>query len=479
MIASNKDPHRYLIRPSDATLWVFCTRRAWLNKHQPVESEIDPFNQLLIDSGLDHEAATLAQLDKQYPVIKAESHDHTLTLMQQGVPVIYQGQLINESEGIIGNPDFLIRHQNGHYQPADAKLSLSEYKKAIRIQLGIYRRLLANGLPAMIFLGDGRIAQIGDEVDPLVDKFILGMRTIFNSQQQPSVRYSHSKCRTCPYLTRCHSEFRAKEDLSLLYGIHGDTAEYLENFGISTITQLSTITAETIPDVPYLKGHRRKYRATLQAQSFLTGKLFILNKVELPQGTWIHFDIEDNPLTPDRERHVYLWGLLPPSYEKESFDYVWSDDKSSDYQGWLGFLQKIENYREQYGPFVLAHYSNHEKATIRKYAERYAMENHTIVAWLLGTDSPLFDMQKPVLDCLVLPLQGYGLKDICKHPGLVNFQWENKESGSQWSVVKFNQFRSESSLIEKQRIKTEILGYNRDDVIATRQLELWLRRLFS
>jgi predicted RecB family nuclease len=74
-------------------------------------------------------------------------------------------------------------------------------------------------------------------------------------------------------------------------------------------------------------------------------------------------------------------------------------------------------------------------------------------------------------------LQGYGLKDICKHSKLVDFQWENAESGSQWSVVQFNRFRRETDLTEKQRLKTEILCYNRDDVIATRKLEEWLRRL--
>ena len=472
-------PTRSLIKASDAASWISCTRRAWLDKHQPVEFEIDAFNQLLIDSGLKHESTILAKLGNQHPVSKTDSFDHTRALMQQGVPVIYQGQLLNEREGLIGYPDFLIRHESGQYQPADAKLSLNENKKAIQIQLGIYRRLLANELPAIVFLGDGRTALLGNEVDPLVDEFIANMRSLLSMQQQPVVRYSHSKCRICPYNTHCSPEFEAKEDTSLLYGIHGSTADHLADIGISTITQLAMSEAESIPDVPYLKGNKRKYRVVLQAQSFLTGEIFQLDKAVLPEGTWIHFDIEDNPLTPTRERHVYLWGFLPPVHTKESFEYIWTDDQANDYQGWLGFLQKIEEYRSQYASLVLAHYSNHEKNTIKKYAERYAMENHATVMWLLGKDSPLFDMQKPVLNCLVLPLQGYGLKDICKHPDLVNFQWENEESGSQWSVVQFSRFQSETNLTEKQEIKTEILRYNRDDVIATRQLELWLRGLFS
>lgn len=468
-----------LIKPSDAVSWISCTRRAWLEKYHPTEYEIDAFSQLLTEAGLRHEIAILTMLENQYSVVKADSFDHTLSLMQQNTPMIYQGRLINESEGLIGYPDFLIHHDSGQYQPADAKLSLSENKKAIQIQLGIYRRLLANKLPAIVFLGDGRTALLDDKVDSLVDEFIAGMRSLLGLQQQPVARYSHSKCRVCPYYTHCLPEFEANEDISLLYGIHGSAANHLADAGISTITQLSMSNPESLPDVPYLKGHKRKHRAILQAQSSLTGKVLQLKKIELPAGTWVHFDIEDNPLTQTRARHVYLWGLLPPAYTKESFEYIWTDDETSDYQGWLVFLQKIEAYRSQYTALVLAHYSNHEKATIKKYAERYAMENHNTVAWLLGKDSPLFDMQKPILDCLVLPLQGYGLKDICKHPSLVNFQWENEKSGSQWSVVQFNRFRSEINLTEKQKIKTEILSYNRDDVTATRQLELWLRSLSS
>ena len=468
-----------LIKPSDAGTWITCIRRVWLDKYQPSTTGPDAFARLLSDAGLEHEAAMLARLENQYPVSKAVSFEHTQDLMQEGAAVIYQGRLVDEQQGLVGFPDFLIRHESGYYQSADAKLSLSENKKAIQIQLGIYRRLLKNDLPALVFLGDGRIAQLGDEVGPLVDEFITGMRALLDLPQPPAVRYSHSKCRICPHVAICRPEFEVKEDISLLYGVHGQAADHLEEAGISTISQLAAQSAESIPDVPHLKGHKRKHRAILQARSILSGEVFQLNKAVLPHGTWVHFDIEDNPLTPDRERHVYLWGFLAPLYGRENFEYVWTDDEASDYQGWLGFLQQVGRYRAQYPDLVLAHYSNHERATIGKYAERYRMTSHATVTWLLGDDSPLFDMQNPVLDCLVLPLQGYGLKDICKHPGLVNFQWENEESGSQWSVVQFNRFRAETSSTEKQKLKTAILGYNRDDVIATRKLEIWLRERFS
>ena len=177
-MVANKSTQSF-IKPSDATAWIACIRRAWLDKHQPTTVfEPDAFNLLLSDLGLEHEAAMLTRLENQYPVSKAVSFDQTQTLMQQGVPVIYQGRLMDEQEGLVGYPDFLIRHESGQYQPADAKLSLSENKKAIQIQLGIYRRLLRNELPAIVFLGDGRTVLFGDEVNLVVDEFITGMRVL-------------------------------------------------------------------------------------------------------------------------------------------------------------------------------------------------------------------------------------------------------------------------------------------------------------
>lgn len=167
-----------------------------------------------------------------------------------------------------------------------------------------------------------------------------------------------------------------------------------------------------------------------------------------------------------------------PDYKQANFEYVWTDHDEEDEQGWLQFLAQIEQYRQQYPDLILAHYSSYERSIIRSYAKRYGMEDHETVAYLLGDESPLFDLQKPVLNSLVLPLQGYGLKDICKHQDLVNFQWQEDDSGSQWSVVQFNRYLAETDPQAKANLKAEILGYNRDDVTATRRLEEWLRAKF-
>lgn len=473
-----------IVRPSDAVSWASCIRRVWLDnlgdfEEAPVEDE---FEQLVIELGLAHEQAVLDKLSETLTIHTATSPEDTQQLMTEGVDVIYQAKLVDAENGLVGYPDFLMRHESGEYQPADAKLSLSGDKKEIQVQLGLYRQMLGSELPAIVFLGDGSTGEIGDEANAVTNQFVTEMRALLTNDTEPLVRYSHSKCRACPHYAHCKPAFEAKEELSLLYGIQGRAAQGLEDIGIRSISELAKADPATIPDIPYLKGFEKRNRGVLQAKAYLSGKVYQTSPVGLPEGHWVHFDIEDNPLTPSGNKHVYLWGFLVPDYQNSNFEYVWTNDESEDKQGWLRFLELIEQCRARFNPLIIAHYSSHERSTIRTYAKRYDMEDSATVQYLLGDSygqtSPLFDMQKPVLDSLVLPLQGYGLKDICKHRDLVNFLWEDESSGSQWSVVQFNRFLDETDPEKKNKLKAEILGYNRDDVIATRRLEAWLRENF-
>jgi hypothetical protein len=60
-------------------------------------------------------------------------------------------------------------------------------------------------------------------------------------------------------------------------------------------------------------------RHSLQAKSWSDGKVYQTGEVVLPGGQWVHFDIEDNPLTASGEKHVYLWGFLVPSYGDDQY----------------------------------------------------------------------------------------------------------------------------------------------------------------
>jgi len=467
-----------MIRASDAKSWIHCPRRAWFDNHPPEGYEtITPseFDQLVITLGNRHEWNIRRQLEKQYQVVEAISEEHTRALMEARAQIIYQGQLTKD--GIVGRPDFLILHDSGEYQPADAKLARSEEKKEIQTQLGIYRKLLDSILPAKVFLGTGEITEIGDEADKEVDKFLTGMREILAQPTAPVVRYSESKCKACGYYDVCKPQFEAKGELTLLYGIDSRAAPGLEKQGIDSIRKLADSDPDTIEDVPYLKGLEKRQRAVLQAKSYFDDNFYQLKPIVLPGGTWIHFDIETNPLTESGQEHVYLWGFLKPPYDGSSFDHVWTDSDKQDRQGWEAFLAKMDEYRATYPDLVLAHFSGFERQKIEAYADRYEMREHPTVDWLLGENTPLFDLLEVVKECLILPVASYGLKYICKHPKLVNFQWDDDDSGSKWSVVQYMNFLMSARPDDRERLKRNILTYNSDDVMATRKLEVWLRNL--
>jgi uncharacterized protein len=303
------------------------------------------------------------------------------------------------------------------------------------------------------------------------------MRTLLSQSQEPEVRYGESKCKVCPYIGVCKPKFESKQELTLLYGVDYRIAPHLEAHGIKTIRDLADANPANIPDLPYLKGYEKKQRAVWHAKAYFSDQSHKIADIMLPEGTWVHFDIESNPLTDSGEEHVYLWGLLKPPYDNSSFEYVWTDNEAQDSDGWLRFLAVVANLKEQYSDLILVHFSSYEATNIKKYAKRYRMENNPTVEWLLGKDSPMFDIQKLVKASLVQPISSYGLKQICKHEGLVNFKWQDDDSGSQWSVVQFVNYQLEQSNELREQMKQAILAYNYDDVMATRKLELWLRTL--
>lgn len=467
------------INPSDVHSLKQCARRVWYEHNLPPgfeTTEANPFDALVVSMGNDYEETVRLQLSATGTMVTAQSAEHTKDLMAAETPIIYQAQLVDEREEFTGYPDFLIRQADGRYQAADAKLARS-VKEGIAVQLGFYRRLLGNGLPALAYLGTGDVVEIGDETNPDVNEYIIGIRSVLSETEPPLVRYSETKCKACSFYEVCKPDFVEREELTLIYGIDSRNAPGLERNGIMTISMLADADPASIPDIPYLKGPEKKQRAVLQAKAWKTGEMYKLNDIALPGGTWVHFDIEANPLTKNCEDHVYLWGFLKPGYDKNDFDYVWTDSQDDDRAGWDGFLAKVEGYRAMWPDVRLVHYSNYERTKIKEYAERYAMQDYPTVVWLLDEDNgPLFDLQRPVRDSLILPVAGYGLKAICKHEKLVDFQWEDDDSGSQWSVVQYVGFLTESDPTKKEAMMQSILTYNRDDVIATRRLEEWLRK---
>src|SRR5690606_38232416 len=149
----------------------------------------------------------------------AESVEHTRQLVAARAPLIYQPQLVDETEDLFGKPDFLLLQRDGLYQAADAKLAHS-IKEEIGIQIAFYRRLLGTPHPGLVFLGTGETGTVADEHDAALDAYIVEARAVLSGAERPEAHYGDSKCSACPYVGVCKPDFVAADALWLLSSLY-------------------------------------------------------------------------------------------------------------------------------------------------------------------------------------------------------------------------------------------------------------------
>ena len=473
------------IYASDAIAWDKCRRLAWFAFNPPGDERPEPdrFQGLIRERGIEHENEILASF--QSPV-RAESAEHTRELMVAQTAVIYQPQFRDDAIGLLGTPDFLLLNGNS-YQIADAKLAFSiEKNRAIKTQLGVYQLLLRNvadlagaeELAPVVFLGDGEAREVEYDVVSLAKEFIDDVTLLADMSDMPSTHFAYSKCSSCVFYDYCHADFESHDDVTLSPAIDARTANQLSLQNITTLTGVASADPHKIQDAPYLRNADKRLRIIQQAQSLKTGQVIVRGEPSWPQGTMVHFDVESDPLGADGGGEVYLWGLLKPRYGSHDFDGVWRE--TDDFATWSSFLKLVANYRTRYPDLILVHYSPYERTQIQHYADRYAGFEEPIVQWLLDSDGPLWDLQSFVKRNFVLPVESYGLKNICRDERLVDFQWRLEESGSQWSVVRYYDYvaaLAAGNVTVATAIKQEILIYNEDDVRATAAMIDWLQSI--
>lgn len=476
MIPKNKR----LISASDTHAWDHCTRLAWFAFHASVDEagapsvahEPDQFSQLIQAMGEDHEARILSSFAG---AVTAESVAHTQTLMEKRTPVIYQPQFLDTDLGVQGTPDFLLLTENG-YQVADVKLAMSvEKNRAIKTQLGVYQHISDTDLPAVVFLGDGDAVELSDEISALSARFLTDMTALADEPNMPDTHFGFSKCQVCLYHDYCVEHFEAQDEMTLSPAIDARTGEQLKRQGFQSLSDIASAQFDDIEPAPFLRNPDKRQRIISQAQSLKSGEVIIRKTPEWPTGTLVHFDVESDPMAADGAGEVYLWGLLTPPYDQNSFEAVWRE--TDDVDTWRAFLATIAACRLRYPNLILVHYSHYERAQIQRYAERYSGFDDPTVQWLLADDGPLWDLQHFLKLHYILPVRSYGLKAICRDPRLVNFHWRDEQSGSQWSVVRYYDYvaaMAEAKVAEAHRIRDEILTYNEDDVRATAAVVDWL-----
>lgn len=447
-----------------------CNHWLWFDRFGDRSRRTEPsrFHGLLLERGLLHEERLLAGLEYE-PVGDGDEDARfarTQELMAAGTERIYHG-LLRDGD-LIGEPDLLerrdgrpSRYGSYSYEPTEIK-SAERITDAMRLQLAMYGDLLERvqgARPEFGYILNASGVRIGcqlDEVEELYRRVLGELRELL-SGRRPGPRLS-SGCRVSPWFSECIALAESTNDITLLYNIKAKTLEQLRELGIRSVEDA----ADMDPDEVHGRNRDIKLdllrRAKLQAAALIDRQHVFRRPVSLPESpTEIFFDIESDPL-----RGVdYLFGFLVRDGSGERYERQLAESPEGEEGMWREFLRWLSGLP---GDYAVYHFGTFELVRLNALESRYGGS-----AGLDTFRSRLVDLNETVKDSVVLPLYFYGIKDIGKYIG---FDRQGEIAGGGESVAVYERWLETGD----RAALDSIVEYNRDDVVATRELKDWLVR---
>jgi len=466
-------------------LWIWHDTFGDITKKDPLSE----FTLKIMEDGNLHEKEYIATLQ----VVEVKEIDsiagveHTLNLMKEGKPLIYQGWLEKKIDNVIyrGRPDLLEKRPGVSkfgdwiYVPIDVKSS-SEVKTLHKQQLAFYCMML-DSIQGYFPDVTSIINRNFEKLEVILDEKILlktqedidEILAIFRGKRHP-VHISSSTKET-PWYKECLREAEELRDVSLIYKLRKDTAEALREHGIDTIEKLA---AQDIDDLPKIPGASvdTLNKAKIQARSLVEKRPIFIGPPEQIQETdlKLYFDIEGDPWL-GAEYLFGFWVVGDPEGKYARIGHVtWSQDDAGKYflyflaetpelesVMWNDFLDWLCYLPDEYKVY---HYAHYEKTALKKLSEKHNDSDE-----LHRFKDQLIDLKKSVDKTVIFPLYFYSIKDIAKS-SFVNFKWRHAKAGGGQSIFWYEQWLETK---ERQTLQ-DIIDYNEDDVRATEHLHLWI-----
>ncbi len=422
--------------------------------------------------GLEHEKNVVQQLGLDLKQIKFVSIEkgfqQTLELMRQGVPLIYQGWLMNEDW--VGRPDLLKREVgesafgSWYYVPIDIKQA-HELKKEHKAQLTFYAVLLERiqkQFPRHPAIINGDHQCLSFDASEFLSEFqeLLDQLERIRAGEIPEPVYRKACEDTSPWGKACLRLASERNDIALLFNVDVKKLKALRDLGIRTVDDAADMNVFALEgQVPglTLKVLQAVQR---QARSLCDHSVIIREPfVDPTEGLEIHFDIESHPPT-DRD---YLYGFWIRDKKKSYYQSFLAERPEDEETMWREFLAWLPTLPDIY---TVYHYAAYEPARLTILAGRYGDLGNP---WLQKLKERLVDMKELARDHAVFPLPFYSLKMIGKFLG---FAWTGEVTSGGQSVDVFEEWRKTA----KRALLDSIIHYNEEDVRATAHLLDWLRK---
>lgn len=441
-----------MIEGTDLYDYFSCPYKVY-NKHHRDRSLMIPFSDFsrrIMELGRQHEKDMISYLDAVEPKYKRGDFESgfiaTKKLMEEGVPIIYQGLLMHGE--YLGIPDVLIKEEGKsklgkhHYVAADLKMSMRSKEEQV-MQLMFYDLLLKEIQGVSSNKGYLMLKNISEEVDFIkyTDRFEKALVMI--DQICKGLDYGlhiDTTCKECPWRDVCTKIAEQKQDVSLIYGLSRPVHYKLESLGIKTLADIETADVGKLSELDGV-GEASVHKWKEQANVLITKKEKI-KKIEFPKTrNHICLDIESS-----EDGRVYLIGL----WHDDKFVHFFSEDDEKK------MVNKFVDYLLSLGDYKLYHYGSIEKTTFRRLFELYGVDENIAKDII----SNMIDLLPLVRKNAILPIQFYNLKDVAKYFG---FKWRASDAGGGNSMTWYDAWVKDKN----PEIYKKILDYNEDDVKAT------------
>lgn len=459
-----------------------CPHRVFLNRFGDPNEKLphSDFLNLLFENALTHEHDVVADLAHETPAgTSLEDRAHsTLQLMRAGAERIYQGVLLQAGES--GIPDLLERvpgrSQLGDYfyKPVDIKSGsgyADQAKGTLRTDYGMqlyHYGLLLQAVqgtfpPEAEILNRDRarvlypLAQFGQayhEASAEVRLLAAGAKS-----DEPALS---SECRACQWWGHCEKALVAAQDVTLLSDVGRSKKVVLNSVGVKSIRDIPAFDFSQVK----LKGIGPKtvQSMKLAATSVLSNKLQVLAKAALPDSPRkVYLDFEDDPT----QELIYLCGMwVEPALSGLNYHGLLCVDETGEEKIWADFQKICAAIASE--DFTVFHYSAYERTKISALEKKYSASEKVALELF---KSRMVDLFPVVKRSAVLPARGYGLKRIAPFVGV---KYSAEDAGGAQSIVWFQEYQRNPS---RQDILETLLTYNREDCVAMKSVEEWLRQL--
>jgi predicted RecB family nuclease len=438
----------------------------------------------------------------------------TVDLMDQGVPVIYQGTLRGGSGAMAfsGRPDFLLRSDyrfefgesgftvrqvdgwSGGYSAWDAKLSQSA-KPEYQIQVGLYVDVLQSlGLASDknhgLILGSGELAYFDADVlvAQMKQKRNAYLQQVYALIDQAPQRVedigslicdASSYCDICEYPELCQAMRIETNHLQLVANITRPQIESLARAGVKTVRQLAAFSGST-DKLSEEVIERLSRQARLQQGFYDSGNRSVevinpeaLKSVGSENPGDIFFDLEGFTFFDEPGGLEYLFGWMSID-QGEEFHWLWADSRDAEREIFDQFMQLVAKRHEQFPGFRIFHYANYEQAALKRLAERFDL-HQAMVEKLLSTNV-FVDLYKVVKAGIQTSEPKYSIKN------LENFYVFDRSSDVKEAMGSMEYYDQYAQALEQdpnlaETLKRQVISYNQDDCVSTLALTRWLREL--